>query len=107
MTQKEQNLETDEGTSDEFLKNLPSALGAHGTLNTPIKRTEILEVNGAVINLLTNRLKGKRFRPQAGDAMRLGYIRALIQSLISYNEILKSTEINELERKIEFLERRI
>lgn len=106
MMQKEQNLEIDEEIPDEFSKNLPSALGAHSTLNTPITRTEILEVNGAVINLLTNRLKGKRFRPQAGDAMRLGYIRALIQALISYNEILKSTEIDEIEKKIDYLERR-
>lgn len=106
MTQKEQNLETDEEIDDEFLKNLPSALGAPSTLNTPITRNEILAYNASIIFLLTNRLKGKRFRHQAGDVIRLGYVRALIQALISYNEILKSTEINELERKIEFLERR-
>jgi hypothetical protein len=106
MTHKEQNLETDEELPDEFLKNLPSALGAHSTLNMPITRTEILEVNGAVIHLLTLRLKGRRFRPQAGDVIRLGYVRALIQALQSYNDILRSCEIEELEKKVEFLERR-
>jgi hypothetical protein len=106
MTHKEQNLETDEEIDDEFFKNLPSALSTHSALNTPIKRIEILEVNSAVINLLTSRLKGKRFRPQAGDVIRLGYIRALIQALQSYNEILKTSELSDLERKIEYLEQR-
>ena len=106
MTHKEPNLETDEEIEDEIFKNLPSTLGAHGAPIIPITRTEILEVNGAVINLLTNRLKGKRFRPQGGDVIRLGYVRALIQSLQSYNDILRSCEIEELEKKVECLERR-
>jgi hypothetical protein len=103
MTQKEQNLETDEEIATEIFKNLPSTIGEP---ITPIKRTEILEVNGAVINLLTHRLKGQRFRPQAGDVIRLGYIRALIQALQSYNEILKTGEIDEIEKKIDYLEQR-
>jgi hypothetical protein len=106
MTQKEQNLETDEEIADEIFKNLPSALGAHSAPIIPITRTEILEVNGAVIKLLTLRLKGKRFRPQTGDVTRLGYIRALIQALQSYNEILKTGEIDEIEKKIDYLEQR-
>ena len=106
MTEKEQDLEIDEEIDDEFLKNLPSALSTRSKQNAPITRTEILEVNGAVITLLTNRLKGRRFRPQAGDAMRLGYIRALIQALQSYNETLKTSELDELEQKIQCLERR-
>jgi len=106
MTEKDQDPETDEEIADEFFKNLPSVLGTHSTTITPITRTEILEVNGAVINLLTNRLKGKRFRPQGGDVIRLGYVRALIQALQSYNDILRSCEIEELEKKIEYLERR-
>lgn len=105
MTDKDQDPETDEEIADEFFKNL-STLGTHSTTITPITRTEILEVNGAVINLLTQRLKGKRFRPQTGDVIRLGYIRALIQALQSYNDILRSCEIEELEKKVEYLERR-
>ena len=61
-------------------------------------------MNASVINFLTNRLKGERFRPQAGDAVKLGYVRALIQALTSYNDILRSCEIEELEKKVEFLE---
>ena len=106
MMQKEQNLEMDEEISDEILKNLPSAFSAHNTPIIPITRSEILEVNGAVIKLLTLRLKGKRFRPQTGDVIRLGYIRALIQALQSYNEILKTGEIDEIEKKIDYLEQR-
>ena len=106
MMQKEQNLEMDEEISDEILKNLPSAFSAHNTPIIPITRPEILEVNGAVIKLLTLRLKGKRFRPQTGDVIRLGYIRALIQALQSYNEILKTGEIDEIEKKIDYLEQR-
>ena len=106
MTQNGQNLETDEEISDEILKNLPSALSAHNTPIIPITRPEILEVNGAVIKLLTLRLKGKRFRPQTGDVIRLGYIRALIQALQSYNEILKTGEIDEIEKKLDYLEQR-
>jgi hypothetical protein len=107
MTQKEQDLEMDDELADEFFKNLPSTLSVHNEQIAQIKRTEILEVNGAVINLLTQRLKGKRFRPQTGDVIRLGYIRALIQALQSYNEILKTNEIDEIEKKIDYLEQRL
>jgi hypothetical protein len=106
MTQNGQNLETDERLMDDPIINFPYLFDAQSEQNAPITRTEILEVNGAVINLLTLRLKGRRFRPQAGDAMRLGYIRALIQALQSYNETLKTSELDELEQKIQCLERR-
>jgi hypothetical protein len=107
MTRKEQDLETDDEIDGEIFKNLPITLGAHSEPIISITRNEILEVNGAVINLLTQRLKGKRFRPQTGDVIRLGYIRALIQALQSYNEILKTNEIDEIEKKIDYLEQRL
>ena len=107
MTQNERNLETDDEMDDEIFKNLPTTLGVQHEQIEQIERTEILKVNGAVINLLTQRLKGKRFRPQTGDVIRLGYIRALIQALQSYNEILKTNEIDEIEKKIDYLEQRL
>ena len=103
MTHKSQDHETDEEIGDEIFKNLPSAISSPGA---PITRTELLDVNNAVINLLVNRLRGKRFRPQAGDTVRLGYIRALIGALQVCNEILKTSEIDEIEKKIDFIERR-
>ena len=109
MTKNDQNQETDAEIIDNIMKNVPITLGPLRTQREPselITLNELLAFNSSVILLLTDRLKGKRFRPQQGNAVRLGYIRALIQALQSYNEILKGCELEELEWKVSALERR-
>jgi hypothetical protein len=66
-------------------------------------RESLLSVNSALITQLQDRLKAKRFRPQEGDSVRIGYIRALIQALQAQNAILKDVELDELKTEIEEL----
>jgi len=49
-------------------------------------------------------LKAKRFRPQEGDSLKLAYIRVFIQALQVHNAILKDTEIDEIQKRLEALE---
>jgi hypothetical protein len=106
MTENEPNSETDEELMNKLTKNIPSKQCKLLVPSHPfqLSRNELLEFNASVILLLTQRLQGNRFRPRQGDAIRLGYIRSLIQALQSYNEILKGCELEELERKVAVLE---
>jgi hypothetical protein len=66
-------------------------------------RESLISVNSTLIAQLRARLKAKRFRPQEGDSMRIGYMRALVQALQCQNSILKDTEIDDLKKEIEEL----
>jgi molybdopterin converting factor small subunit len=66
-------------------------------------REALLSANSALITQLQDRLKAKRFRPQEGDNVRIGYMRALIQALQCQNAILKDAELDELKKEIEEL----
>lgn len=66
-------------------------------------RDSLISVNSALIAQLRDRLKAKRFRPQEGDSVRIGYMRALIQALQCQNAILKDTELDDLKKEIEEL----
>jgi hypothetical protein len=66
-------------------------------------REALLHANAALIAQLQDRLKAKRFRPQEGDSVRIGYIRALIQALQAQNAILKDAELDDLKKQIEEL----
>jgi len=66
-------------------------------------RESLLSANSALIAQLRARLKAKRFRPADGDNIKIGYIRALIQSLQAQNTILKDTELDDLKKEIEEL----
>jgi len=66
-------------------------------------RESLLKANAELIGNLQKRINVKRFRPQEGDSIRLGYIRALMQALKVQNEILKDTEIDDLKKELEEL----
>ncbi|HEY5124345.1 MAG TPA: hypothetical protein VIK14_11480 [Ignavibacteria bacterium] len=66
-------------------------------------RESLISMNSALIAQLRGRLKAKRFRPQEGDSVRIGYIRALIQALQAQNAILKDVELDDLKKEIDEL----
>ena len=66
-------------------------------------RESLLSANSVLIAQLQARLKAKRFRPQEGDSIRIGYMRALIQALQCQNAILKDAELDELKAELEEL----
>ena len=66
-------------------------------------RDSLLKANSELIVNLQKRINVKRFRPQEGDSIKLGYIRALIQALQAQNAILKDAEIDNLKKEIEEL----
>ena len=75
------------------------------TTNIPdfSSREALLSANSALIGQLQARLKAKRFRPQEGDSVKIGYTRALIQALTAQNAILKDVELDDLKKEIEEL----
>lgn len=66
-------------------------------------RESLLSANSVLITQLQTRLKAKRFRPQEGDSIRIGYMRALIQALQCQNAILKDIELDDLKKELEEL----
>lgn len=66
-------------------------------------RESLLKANAELIENLQKRINVKRFRPQEGDSIKLGYIRALIQALKVQNDILKDAELDEIKTEIEEL----
>lgn len=66
-------------------------------------RESLLSANSVLITQLQARLKAKRFRPQEGDSIRIGYMRALIQALQCQNAILKDAELDDLKKELEEL----
>lgn len=66
-------------------------------------REMLLKVNAELIENLRSRVNQKRFKPQVGDSIRLGYYRALIQALSCQNTILKDVELDQLQTEIEEL----
>lgn len=66
-------------------------------------RESLLSAASVLITQLQARLKAKRFRPQEGDSIRIGYMRALIQALQCQNAILKDVELDDLKKELEEL----
>jgi hypothetical protein len=79
------------------------------TINNPenslifSSRESLLKANSELIENLQKRINVKRFRPQDGDSIKPGYIRALIQALQAQNAILKDAELEYLKQEIEEL----
>jgi hypothetical protein len=69
-----------------------------------LSRESLLKANSELIEQLQNRLRAKRFRPQEGDSIKLAYMRVFIQALQVQNSILKDSELEELQRRLEALE---
>jgi hypothetical protein len=67
-------------------------------------RESLLKANSKLIQVLQERIKGKRFRPQEGDTIKLGYIRALITALTAQNAILKDQELSDIKERLDKLE---
>jgi len=72
-----------------------------GILEKIASRESLLKVNSELIANLQKRVNVKRFRPQEGDSIKLGYIRALIQSLQVQNSILKDVELDAIKQELE------
>lgn len=75
--------------------------------NPPSKlltRESLLRANSELIEQLQERLRGKRFRPQEGDGIKLAYMRVFIQALQVQNSILKDSELDEIKERLEVLE---
>ncbi|WP_292390365.1 hypothetical protein [Methanosarcina sp. UBA5] len=69
-----------------------------------LTRESLLKANSELIGHLQNRFRAKRFRPQEGDSVKLAYMRVFIQALQVQNSILKDSELEELQRRLEALE---
>lgn len=67
-------------------------------------RELLLKANSEIISQIQARIRGKRFRVQEGDSIKLAYFRVLIQALQVQNSILKDSEIDELKKRLEALE---
>ncbi|GEM_PF-849022 len=67
-------------------------------------RESLLKANSDLIVQLQGRLKAKRFRPQEGDNLKLGYMRVLLQAFQVQNAILKDSELEDLKQRLEVLE---
>lgn len=77
------------------------------TLKNPTEmrnREALLKANSNLIEQLQARLKAKRFRPQEGDNLKLGYMRVLLQAFQVQNAILKDSELENLKQRLEVLE---
>jgi hypothetical protein len=68
-------------------------------------RDDLLRANGEIIKQLQARIKGKRFRIQEGDLIKIQYMKTLIYALKSANEILKDTQLEEFDKKLRTLEK--
>jgi hypothetical protein len=70
-------------------------------IKNSFSRESLLKVNAELIENLRKRVNVKRFRPQEGDSIKLGYIRALTQALQVQNSILKDTELDAIKQELE------
>jgi hypothetical protein len=66
-------------------------------------RDSLLKANSELIVNLQKRINVKRFRPQEGDSIKLGYIRVLVQALQAQNAILKDVELDDSKKEIKEL----
>ena len=82
---------------------MKTATGSPAILSKFSTREGLLKVNSELITQLQTRLKAKRFRPQEGDSVKLGYIRVLVQALQAQNAILKDSELDEIKNDLEEL----
>lgn len=67
-------------------------------------RELLLKANSEIITQIQARIRGKRFRVQEGDSVKLAYFRVLIQALQVQNSILKDTEIDDIKERLQVLE---
>lgn len=81
-----------------------NASGKPMNCSSILSRESLLKANSELIEQLQNRLRAKRFRPQEGDGIKLAYMRVFIQALQVQNSILKDSELEELQHRLEALE---
>lgn len=67
-------------------------------------RDDLLRANGEIIKQLQARIKGKRFRVQEGDLIKIQYLKTLIYALKCANEILKDAQLEEFDRRLKIIE---
>lgn len=67
-------------------------------------RDDLLQANGEIIKQLQTRIRGKRFRVQEGDLVKIQYMKTLIYALRCANEILKDIQLEEFDKRLKTLE---
>lgn len=72
-------------------------------IKTYSSRESLLKANAQLIADLHKRVICRRFRPQAGDSVKLSYARALIQAIGLQSAILKDIELDEVKHELQEL----
>lgn len=75
-----------------------------GFLSEKIDRSRLMDISSSMVESLYIRLNVERFKEREGDSTRLQYVRAFIQALQVHNAILKDTEIDDIKRRLDYLE---
>jgi hypothetical protein len=84
-----------------FVKN--TAVKPDPVIKT-FSRNDLLQANGEIIKQLQARIRGKRFRVQEGDLVKIQYMKTLIYALRCANEILKDIQLEEFDERLKTLE---
>jgi hypothetical protein len=84
-----------------FVKN--TAVKPDPVIKT-FSRDYLLQANGEIIKQLQARIRGKRFRVQEGDLVKIQYMKTLIYALRCANEILKDIQLEEFDERLKTLE---
>lgn len=71
-----------------------------------LNRDDLLEMSEDFIKKLHRRLMAQRFRSKSTDPALLSMMRVFLQLLQAHNNILRDREIDELNERIQKLERR-
>ena len=95
-----QNTELSGTEADSLTPDLEKKTG-------PLTREEVLKLSSETIRSLHKRISVIRFKGQAGDRDRLAYVRALVSLLQVYSGILKDQEIEDLEKRLDALEKEV
>ncbi|MCQ1536826.1 hypothetical protein FTO70_14325 [Methanosarcina sp. KYL-1] len=74
--------------------------GRAGNDDFVISRNRLLRDIADLDAELKDRLKGKRFRPQEGDMIKIQYIKTRLVAMRLINDVLKEIELSDLEKEV-------
>lgn len=86
------------------MNNNNNSTGLSETSSETLDRSHLLDISSKMIKEILRRIKGKRFRPTEGDAVKLQYLRVLISAIQAHNTILKDSELEEIKKRLDSLE---
>ncbi|HEY3361809.1 MAG TPA: hypothetical protein VGK06_08305 [Methanosarcina sp.] len=79
----------------------------NSTLDFSLKfssRESLLKANAELIEQIQKRVNTKRFKPAEGESLKLAYYRILISAIQAHNSILRDSELDAIQKRIEALE---